>query len=61
MLLGQLIPTFTTALEALNDAQDDYDTKYAEINDATYNDGADVGFHAYLMAEMVKESLNLNA
>ena len=52
MLLGQLIPTFTTALEALNDAQDDYDTKYAEINDATYNDGADVGYRAYLAAEM---------
>ena len=38
MLLGEGAPTVAAALLTVEDAQSDYDTKYAEINDATYTD-----------------------
>jgi len=64
MLLGIAAPTVNAAADAVEDAQDDYNTKFAEINSATYEDADNVtetGFRAYLTAEVRQESLMLDA
>jgi hypothetical protein len=60
MLLGEDAPTVAAAWGAVEDAQSDYDTKYAEINDATYTDAdsaTETGFRAYLASEVKQEAL----
>ena len=60
MLLGEGAPTVAAALLTVEDAQSDYDTKYAEINDATYTDAdsaSETGFRAYLANEVKQEAL----
>lgn len=60
MLLGEAAPTVSAAWEAVEDAQADYDAKYAEINDATYTDAesaTETGFRAYLANEVKQEAL----
>jgi hypothetical protein len=64
MLLGEAAPTVAAALDAVEDAQDDYNAKFAEINDATFTDAdsaTETGFRAYLTAEVRQESLMLDA
>jgi len=38
MLLGEAAPTVGAAADAVADAQEDYDDKYAEINAASFTD-----------------------
>jgi len=53
MLLGEAAPTVEAAADDVNDAQDAYDDKFAEINSATYTDvnsATETGFRAVLTA-----------
>lgn len=60
MLLGEEAPTVAAAWSAVEDAQADYDAKYAEINDLTYTDAdsaTETGFRAFLASEVKQEAL----
>jgi len=64
MLLGVAAPTVAAAADAVEDAQDAYDAKFAEINSATYTDAeeaTETGFRAALTAELEEKSLMLDA
>lgn len=60
MLLGAQAPTVAAAADAVEDAQDAYNAKYAEINDADFEDAeeeTETGFRAALTAQIRQESL----
>ena len=70
MLLGVLAPDVGTATQAVTDAKSAYDTKFAQINGATFVDTAGTygtadatvtGFRAVLTANMQTQSLMLDA
>lgn len=64
MLIGMEAPDVSGAWATVEAAQENYDTKYAEINSATYEDAEEetqTGFRAALTAEIRQESLALDA
>lgn len=59
MLLGELAPDVAGALATVESAQDDYNDKYAEINDATFEDAGgatETGYRAYLRTQVENQA-----